>query len=107
MPAEGGESRELLRFEQKGNWLIEVSWTADSKYILMSRPDPDGPDVTKEALWRVPVNGGTPEKMGIEKRCESVTAHPNGRLLAYSLTEDTTNEVWVMENFLPALKPAK
>ncbi len=28
LPAEGGESREILRFEQKGNWLIEVSWTA-------------------------------------------------------------------------------
>jgi len=104
IPANGGEPRELFRFEQKGNWLITISWTADGKYILFSRPDSDD---AKRALWRVPVSGGKPEKMGIEKECESVSAHPDGHLLAFSLGEESTNEVWVMENFLPGLKAAR
>jgi hypothetical protein len=33
--------------------------------------------------------------------------HPDGRRIAFTADEPTRSEVWVMENFLPALKAAK
>jgi Tol biopolymer transport system component len=104
IPANGGEPRELFRYEQKGNFQISPAWTADGRYILLSRlPDQKG----NWDLWRVPVDGGQPEKVGLEKRCESISAHPNGRQIAFFLNEASINEVWVMENFLPGLKAAR
>jgi len=103
-PANGGETRELFRYEQKGNFSISLAWTADGRYILFSRlPDQTG----NWDLWRVPVDGGQPDKMGLEKRGESISAHPNGRQIAFWLNELSITEVWVMENFLPGLKAAR
>ena len=53
------------------------------------------------------MTGGAAEKMGVEKRRGSVSAHPDGRQIAFSVREESPNEVWVMENFLPALKPVR
>ena len=104
IPADGGEVRELFRGDQKDDATLPIAWTADSRYILFSRHDSS---TAAWALWRAPVAGGKPEKLGLDQQCDSVSAHPNGRLIAFSLYEKPTNEVWVMENFFPILKPAR
>jgi hypothetical protein len=56
-------------------------------------------------LWRVPAEGGKPEKIGLDHRwgINSLTVHPGGRQIAFSGRGGhlTDNEVWVVENFLP------
>lgn len=103
MPATGGEPRELYRFVHRGNHYITHAWTADGKYILLSRwRSEQGSPWT---LWRVPVAGGEPQEMGLEMECDTLSVHPDGRQIAFSASSSPTyNEVWVMENFLAALR---
>jgi Tol biopolymer transport system component len=99
IPADGGEPRELFRFKQGGNFQISPAWTADSKYILFWRmPDQSKGD---SDLWRMPVDGGAAEKTGLGKRYESISAHPDGRRIAFWFNDVSISEVWVMANFLP------
>jgi len=90
----GGEIKELHTLKEASRHL---TWTSDGKYILFSS--------IKYGLWRISVEGGEPEKLQIEMSGEmqSLTAHPDGRRIAFSSggSVKKTVEVWVMENFLP------
>jgi len=101
IPAEGGEPRELCRFENSRNNKVIPRWSADGRFIIYSRPQ-SGEKFWE--LWRVPFSGGQPQKMGISKSGASTPSpHPDGRQIAfasYGLT-DKGPEIWVMENFLP------
>lgn len=58
-------------------------------------------------LWRVPVAGGEPQKTGLSmERMLCVAPHPDGRRIALDTgrPDDPPGELWVLENFLPALK---
>jgi hypothetical protein len=53
----------------------------------------------------VPVEGGTPEKLGLQKMWGifNLTIRPDGRQLAFAGRggASTDSELWVLENFLP------
>ena len=53
-------------------------------------------------LWRIPVSGGSPERVGLAKegRFHDLRISPDGRRLAFT-AEEPSKEVWVIENFLP------
>jgi hypothetical protein len=55
-------------------------------------------------LWRVPLDGG--ERRKLDAKVDGMTrfsVHPDGKQIAYGLTERAKDdEVWVLENFLPA-----
>ena len=62
----------------------------------------DDPEEVAEAnveLWRIPAEGGQPEKLGLEGAL-SVRVHPDGRQIAFVRSERRA-EIWKMENFLP------
>jgi len=85
-----------------------MTWTADGKYILFSKPL--GPEGDKEEwdLWRVPAEGGEAQRLGVGMRCDDPSAHPDGQKIAFSSYGRTSlDELWVLENFLPLLKPAR
>lgn len=103
MPASGGEPREILD-QWKGRWL---RWTPDGRHLLFARRK--GRDQPIE-LWRIAVEGvegGEPQKVleldakGL--RFQHLSIHPDGQRIAFSSGRGGS-EVWVMENFLPALK---
>ncbi len=104
IPSAGGEPRELCRFEDGID--IEAgapfTWTPDGKYILYSMKSPKKEN-EKWDLYRIPANGGIPEKLGIEMSgfALNLSVHPDGRHIAFSLTEQSNANIWVMENFLP------
>ena len=105
MPAAGGVAKETWNFgkAEPGAPGQSLAWTADGRFILVSQHD--RADARNWELWRVPVEGGKPEKMGLEMRwgIAPITVHPDGRQIAFGSkqTADTASEVWVMENFLP------
>ena len=100
----GGESRELYRFK-KGVDLGDIpstTWTSDGEYILFSMRDPEVDEETFE-LCRIPAAGGEPEKLGLKMKSEflKLNAHPDGRHIAFSSSDQIISEIWIMENFLP------
>jgi Tol biopolymer transport system component len=101
IPAEGGEPRELCRFENSRNPRVIPRWSADGRFIIYPRIE-SGENLWE--LWRVPFIGGQPQKMGISMGGPStISPHPDGRQIAFTshgLT-DKGPEIWVMENFLP------
>jgi hypothetical protein len=99
-----GESRELLRFSQEeqeqGIQIGGVTWMPDGRHLLFSK----GRRQNME-LWRIPVDGGEPEKLGLAMvglGLFGLSVHPDGQRIAFSRAGlGPTVELWVMENFLP------
>ena len=99
IPVEGGESRKLFNCNQ-GDTFSTLRWTADGKYILfVIRPPSDHSNCT---LWRIPAEGGEPEKLGLDiDLIAHMSVHPDGQHIAFYNFYVRKNEVWKMENFLP------
>jgi len=105
MPAVGGEPRELLRLAQGEGALTGFEWAGDGKHLLFTKTEGGGPNpsLTPE-LWQISVDDGEPQKVGLTTQPRGTLAiHPDGRQIAFTAGE-VKEEVWVMENFLPALK---
>ncbi len=106
MPATGGEPRELVRFQEPGylprfeRW----DWAPDGRYLVYAKGNPQD---QKSELWRIAVDGGKPEKLDlVVEGLRSLRMHPDGQRIAFS-TGKFSQELWVMENLLPALKAAR
>jgi Tol biopolymer transport system component len=91
MPAEGGKEIELCT-TQEDVALAGGSWSPNGKYIYFT-------EITEGTnLWRVPVQGGTPQKVWhSENRAEFYSIHPDGGQIAYAIRERTT-EIRAIEN---------
>ncbi len=100
MPAAGGEPRELYRFKEEDN-ILGMRWTPDGKYILFEQKQAKE---KKYIWWRIPMEGGEPQKLGLEWDTLFYTSfHPDGRHIVFSSRGSTGENSgnWVMENFLP------
>jgi len=108
MPASGGEVKEIWNFgeTQMGTPGIHQAWSPDGRYILFSAPDTS--DMRVWDLWRIPVEGGEPEKAGLQRSWGmfNITISPDGRQLSFAGRggASTDSELWVLENFLPEIK---
>jgi Tol biopolymer transport system component len=106
VPAAGGEPREVVRFSgasdpYERNDGLGLAWSPDQRYLFFVKPD-------IRAIWRVPVTGGEAENIGISmNRIRALRMHPDGRRITFDSVVDAPSELWVLENFLPALKAAK
>jgi Tol biopolymer transport system component len=111
MPASGGDAREVWSFGEtkQGTPGGNHTWTPDERYIVFGAPDPS--DLRVWDLWRVPVEGGRPEKMGLQRRWGilDLTVRPDGRQLAFAGRGGSSmdSELWVLENFLPPAESSK
>jgi Tol biopolymer transport system component len=111
IPASGGDVREIWSFGEMKQGVPGIShtWAPDGRSILFGAPDLT--DMRVWDLWRVPVEGGKPEKMGLQTRWGmwDLTVHPDGRQLAFAGRGGPSDEseLWVLENFLPPAKSPK
>jgi Tol biopolymer transport system component len=80
----------------------DPTWAPDGKHVLVARELKQGAE-----LWRFPAAGGPGEKLHFfPESTWKFVMHPSGKRMAF--TQRRTNyELWVLENFLPALKAAK
>jgi len=102
IPTEGGESRILCKFSQKGGAPIEMAWTPDCKYILFFHAAKKV--VLKQELCRMPFSGSELEVLDISMvDPDDPCVHPNGKEIVFNSEGFTYGypEYWVMENFLP------
>jgi len=100
-PLAGGEPRVVFRPKRWGNNAAAyntLAWTPDQRYLLFVKYEGDDNDI-----WRVPVDGGEAEKIGItmNARIRAPQIHPDGRSLFFSAVEAESGEIWALENFLP------
>jgi WD40 repeat protein len=96
----GGEPREVFRGSAKA---YQLMWTGDGRYIIALALS-----TVIHEIWRLPAQGGTPLKLDLSvPKMGSFTLHPDNRRFAFSVTEESKSELWVLENFLPPLKVAK
>jgi len=110
MPVAGGEPRELLRVgpPESINEESRMEWMPDGRHLLIVRRSSRGWPMTE--LWRVPVQGGQPQKLGLAmERIRFPSVHPDGRRIAFDAGQGKPRrlELWVMENFLPELSAAR
>ena len=98
VPASGGALREILTLPDIGGQLIE--WENDGRGLIFARAG-------RSELWRVPVEGGKPEKLDVSgKNMRRLRIHPDGQRFAFPSGE-VKAEVWVMENLLPTVTGSK
>jgi Tol biopolymer transport system component len=109
VPADGGTPRELLRVREPEMMVGPAvpGWMPDGRHIIVRkfRDAKPKPEIT---LWAVPAAGGEPKKLGDapEGHMLALEVHPDGRRIAFT-TGVQKNEIWVLENFLPALGPQR
>jgi len=103
MPAGGGDVRELAGGPQYRD--VELGgWSPDGRCLfILTRGEPC-------QLWRVPTEGGEPQKLDVSmQRLSFPGVHPDGRRIVLGARErrDWEQEVWVMENLLTPLEAAR
>ncbi|MEK7408095.1 MAG: tetratricopeptide repeat protein [Acidobacteriota bacterium] len=111
VPAAGGEFRERIRLGEVGTGkFFGVDWTPDGRYLVAAVSIRE--DKKHHELWRIPVEGGEPQKVSLPgnyiawPRWAGLRVHPDG--LRFALTSVTMKQdVWAMENFLPAERAAR
>jgi Tol biopolymer transport system component len=104
MPATGGEARDLLRLKRPEDF-GSIAWTPDGHQLFFVRRYMKNEDTF--SLWRIRAEGGEPQRIGVAMGDTSqISVHPDGRRIAFN-AGDSKTEVWMMENFLPALKAAR
>ena len=101
VPVGGGDAKELLRLEQPNAlppW-SGLAWTPNGKHILFTQRAGDAPQQPFE-LWRIPVEGGAPQKTGIAMQgLRHLRVHPDGQRIVFDAGQ-VSHETWVLENFL-------
>jgi hypothetical protein len=105
MPSAGGQSRKVFRPATpemgSGANRHSLAWSRDQRFLLWVRED--------KHLWKVPVAGGQPEKVGIPMDgIKNLAVHPDGRQLVFdAATEEPTREIWALEKLLPEVNAKK
>ncbi len=105
-PVSGGDWRLLVTVQKAATtntFATEFAPTADSKSVLYHDVDHTG----KHGLFRVPIAGGAPERLGDYAGPAAwfgnLEVSPDGRrILAESVSPEQQTELWLLRNFAPA-----
>ncbi|MDQ6707412.1 MAG: hypothetical protein M3Z85_15720, partial [Acidobacteriota bacterium] len=98
MSAEGGEPRVVVpeptetRLGPRG-----IAWGANGRFLYYFTEEQGG-DNHPTHLFRVPMEGGQPENLGVRSEdARWLSVHPDGHRIVYS-SQRYNAEVWVLEN---------
>ena len=99
---EGGEPELIFELPEgeRFPWLPGLTWSADGAFLLFGRGE-----CCEEPteLWRASVEDGeTRQLLTFPKgRVNHLSAHPDGRRIAYSLATKGGANIWALRQFLP------
>ena len=98
--AKGGEAHILHETKPGSLEPWGFTWSPDGRHVLfVERADAK----SRNELWRVSVQGGQPERLGLAADGLHVPrVNPDGTRITYSSGSFDSYEIWVLENFLPA-----
>lgn len=104
IPQTGGPSRTLFRdVNFTGSRYSGLAWTNDKRSVIFART-PDASAGVTTTFWKVPVDGGPGENLGISSprmiRFPSIDPK-GGRLMFEGAGGGAEPAIWVVENFLP------
>ncbi len=101
IPTADGEARELPKIGSP------IAWTPDGRHLLFIKTKrlPDSDKVVKTEVWRIPAEGGEPEKVWEPKGPPhdwTPSFHPDRQRIAYCKGDHVSaqKELWVMDNLL-------
>ncbi len=103
VPVNGGSPRTLLGKGLSNVEIMPLTWTPDGRYVVFAKTNPE---TRKRELWRVSVEGGEVEEVGLSflGLIRDVRFSPDGRHLFFEGNGPAAREIWVLENFLPKLE---
>ena len=107
VPTDGGTPRDVVQ-ATKPEGLDVSGWTPDGRHLMFVKwhdsATPGGQEEARD-LWRIPVEGGRAEPVGIKMTgLRELRVHPDGTRVAFTAGWPI-QELWVGENFLS--KPGK
>ncbi len=107
LPVAGGEASELVRAKEPETIVGDsLSWSSDSQYIVFGKGQSTSRE-PKTQLLAISSHGGEPHSLGLAMdSVGSLSFDLSGHHVAFS-AGSAKREVWVMENFLPTIKPAQ
>lgn len=103
IPSAGGQTRELVRWDEGPGAIWGVAWTPDGKGILFVLQKDIYSDTPMVELWYVLTDASQPRKImetDLGSWSGGVRVHPDGQRIAFDAAR-RFHELWVMENFLP------
>jgi len=115
LPVAGGETSELVRAKEPKVIVGDsLSWSSDSRYIVFGKAQSTSqelqgslPSGRKTQLFTISSRGGEPHTLGLAMdSAHSLSFDPTGHHIAFA-AGSARSEIWMMENFLPALKAAR
>ncbi len=106
--ASSGAVRDVVKPKLGGLADDGLVWTRDGRSLILAQGTPGVARADqKMELWRVPVDGGEPQALGLSMEgLSQLSLHPDGRQIAFT-SGNFKAEVWVMENILPKLRAAR
>jgi hypothetical protein len=113
MSTKEGKPRELFRTHQGAIDPDAIAWTPDGRYVLFVRWPQGDLFSSRGELRQIPsdlcliaVEGGELLKLEVAAGVESLTTlsvHPDGKQIAFTLRMSPDQELWMIKNFLPDL----
>ena len=103
----GGEARDLVT-ATKPVTISCPAWTPDSRQIIYAT-ETTGAEGRLQ-FWQVSAHKGEPQNLGLAMpgvQCQGLSVHSDGRRIAFTAGTPPRSEVWVLKDFLPALKTTK
>jgi len=95
-PVTGDSPESAPVYTGGGGGIFAIAWFRDGKSLLACV----NIEYKAGELWRIPVQGGEPEKWPLPFVPIGVDVHPDGRRIGLTAWNRVT-EVWALENFLP------
>jgi len=112
IPVSGGGPKELMRGQSQGAGIL--SWAPDSRSFFVYSIK--GGSTGDRDVWRVTIDGTESQKLDLNVNSlgppfnsdQQLHAHPDGKRVVFAAAEKAKpEEVWALENFLPALNKSK
>jgi len=101
VPVDGGDPRTLMS-GPASQLIVPVSWAPDSRSLFVSL-EKGSPEEAKSEIWRVPVDGTSPQRLEIrpDQIAGGFIPSPDGKQAAFwsALPARKPAEIWVTENF--------